>query len=312
MTRVADGLFRLSRGSVAAYKKRLAGTGQEQLVRDSMYVHVYRNPKAASLDHLGWQLRQARQVPIELIDKHVLQEIEPHIADDFEAAILIKQQGRASDPAGIGIALAEKALAKGAKHIQTKVQEIHPDQGSGCQLVTDQGVFTAKKIVLAAGVWSCQLLARFGIKLPLEAERGYHLVLRNPGITINHSVMDADQKYVASLMKAGVRVAGTAEFAGLEAAPNYARARRFADQAKKLFPQLNCADPDEWMGSRPSFPDSLPCLGEIPGVKNIIAAFGHSHYGLGMAPATSEIIADCIAKTINCETLLPYSITRFQ
>ena len=142
---VADGLFRLSRGSVAAYKKRLAGTGQEQLVRDSMYVHVYRNPKAASLDHLGWQLRQARQVPIELIDKHALQEIEPHIADDFEAAILIKQQGRASDPAGIGIALAEKALAKGANHIQTKVHEIHPDQGSGCQLVTDQGVFTPKK-----------------------------------------------------------------------------------------------------------------------------------------------------------------------
>ena len=309
---VADGLFRLSRGSVAAYKKRLAGTGQEQLVRDSMYVHVYRNPKAASLDHLGWQLRQARQVPIELIDKHALQEIEPHIADDFEAAILIKQQGRASDPAGIGIALAEKALAKGASHIQTKVHEIHPDQGSGCQLVTDQGVFTAKKIVLAAGVWSCQLLARFGIKLPLEAERGYHLVLRNPGITINHSVMDADQKYVASLMQAGVRVAGTAEFAGLESAPNYARARRFAGQAKKLFPQLNCADPDEWMGSRPSFPDSLPCLGAIPGVKNIIAAFGHSHYGLGMAPATSEIIADCITKNIDHETLLPYSIMRFQ
>ncbi|MFZ8991092.1 MAG: NAD(P)/FAD-dependent oxidoreductase, partial [Candidatus Puniceispirillaceae bacterium] len=87
---VADGLFRLSRGSVAAYKKRLAGTGQEQLVRDSMYVHVYRNSNAASLEHLGWQLRQARQVPIELIDKQALKEIEPHIADDFEAAILIK------------------------------------------------------------------------------------------------------------------------------------------------------------------------------------------------------------------------------
>ena len=116
----------MSRGSVAAYKKRLAGTGQEQLVRDSMYVHVYRNPKAASLDHLGWQLRQARQVPIELIDKHVLQEIEPHIADDFEAAILIKQQGRASDPAGIGIALAEKALAKGANTFKQRFKKSIP------------------------------------------------------------------------------------------------------------------------------------------------------------------------------------------
>ena len=93
---------------------------------------------------------------------------------------------------------------------------INPDQGEGCQLVTDQGDYRAEKIVLAAGVWSCQLLKRFGIKLPLEAERGYHLVLRNPGVTINNSVMDAEQKYVASLMKAGVRVAGTAEFAGID------------------------------------------------------------------------------------------------
>ena len=100
---VADGLFRLSRGSVAAYKKRLAGTGQEQLVCDSMYVHVYRDPKAASLDHLGWQLRQERQVPLELIDKRALKGIEPHIATDFKADILINNRGRTSDPPGVGI-----------------------------------------------------------------------------------------------------------------------------------------------------------------------------------------------------------------
>ena len=309
---VANAMFRLSKGSVAAYKKRLDGTGKENLVRDSMYVHVYRSSKSASLDHLGWQLRQARQVPIELIDKAALKEIEPEIADQYQAAILIKQQGRASDPAGIGIALAEKALAKGASHLQTKVLEINPDQGEGCRLVTDQGDYRAEKIVLAAGVWSCQLLKRFGIKLPLEAERGYHLVLRNPGVTINNSVMDAEQKYVASLMKAGVRVAGTAEFAGIDAAPNYVRAHRFAQQAKKLFPSLNITNPEEWMGSRPSFPDSLPCLGEIPGLKSIIAAFGHSHYGLGMGPGTSEVIADYITRAGTSESLLPYSIERFQ
>ncbi|MDC1382364.1 FAD-binding oxidoreductase [Candidatus Puniceispirillum sp.] len=309
---VADALFRLSKGSVEAYKKRLSGTGKEQLVQDSLYVHVYRNRNSASLDHLGWQLRRSRQVPVELIDKVSLKEIEPDISDDYEAAILIKQQGRTNDPAGVGVALAEKALAKGASHIQAKVQKIYPDNGAGCKLVTDQGEFRAKKIVLAAGIWSCELLKSFGLKLPLEAERGYHLVLRNPGITINNSVMDAEQKYVASLMAAGVRVAGTAEFAGLDAAPNYARAKRFANQAKKLFPQLNCEEPDEWMGSRPSFPDSLPCLGEIPGVRNIIAAFGHSHYGLGMAPGTSEIVADYVTQRITGDSISPYSIMRFQ
>ena len=112
-------------------------------------------------------------------------------------------------------------------------------------------------------------------------------------------------------MKAGVRVAGTAEFAGLHAAPNYDRAQRFASHVKKLFPRLNTGEPEEWMGSRPSFPDSLPCLGEIPGVQNIVAAFGHSHYGLGMGPGTSEVIADYISQRIASESLSSYSITRF-
>ena len=66
------------------------------------------------------------------------------------------------------------------------------------------------------------------------------------------------------------------------------------------------------MGSRPSFPDSLPCLGEIPGLKNMLLPFGHSHYGLGMGPGTSEVIADYITRAVNCESILPYSIERFQ
>jgi D-amino-acid dehydrogenase len=89
------------------------------------------------------------------------------------------------------------------------------------------------------------------------------------------------------------------------------RARRFAKQAKRLFPRINCDQPEEWMGSRPSFPDSLPCLGNIPDLPGIIAAFGHSHYGLGMAPATSEIVADCVTdKTPNAD-MRAYSIGRF-
>jgi D-amino-acid dehydrogenase len=308
---VADALFTLSRGSVDAYRKRLDGTGEEHLVRDSLYVHVYKSPAAASLDHLGWQMRRQRQVPVELIDKQSLRRLEPELADDFQAAIIIKQQGRARDPAGIGIALAKKALALGATHIRTAVTSIKPNMGQGCIIETETGQFRAHKIVLAAGVWSGHLLQTYGYHLPLEAERGYHLLLKQPGIELNNSVMDAEGKYVASSMAGGIRIAGTAEFSGLQTPPNYVRARRFAKQAKRLFPRINCEQPEEWMGSRPSFPDSLPCLGNIPDLPGIIAAFGHSHYGLGMAPATSEIIADCVTgKTPNAD-MRAYSIGRF-
>ncbi|MEK9709418.1 MAG: FAD-binding oxidoreductase, partial [Alphaproteobacteria bacterium] len=213
---------------------------------------------------------------------------------------------------GIGIALAEKSVACGATHIKSQVKEIRPDNGQGCQVVTDRHTYQVGKIVLAAGIWSRQLLVNFGFNLPLEAERGYHLLLRDPGIELNNSIMDADGKYVASSMDAGIRIAGTAEFSGLDTAPNYARARRFAKQARQLFPRINCDQPEEWMGARPSFPDSLPCLGEIPGLTGIVAAFGHSHYGLGMAPGTSTIIADCVTGRRPSADMAPYHIGRFQ
>jgi len=309
---IADAMFALSKGSVDAYKRRLAGTGKAHLVRDSIYVHVYRDPAAASLDHLGWQMRQNRQVPVDYINADELRIIEPELADEFKAAIIIKRQGRASDPAGIGIALAEKSVACGATHIKSQVKEIRPDNGQGCQVVTDRHTYQVGKIVLAAGIWSRQLLVNFGFNLPLEAERGYHLLLRDPGIELNNSIMDADGKYVASSMDAGIRIAGTAEFSGLDTAPNYARARRFAKQALQLFPRINCDQPEEWMGARPSFPDSLPCLGEIPGLTGIVAAFGHSHYGLGMAPGTSTIIADCVTGRRPSVDMAPYHTGRFQ
>jgi D-amino-acid dehydrogenase len=309
---IGDAMFALSRGSVDAYKALLAGTGQENLVRDALYVHVYRDPAAASIDHLGWQMRRQRQVPIELIGAADLGQLEPELSDVFRAAIIIKRQGRATDPAAIGTALAAKAMAQGAIHVRTRVNAIEPDQGTGCTLRTDDGVHKATKIVLAAGVWSRQLLAGFGFNLPLEAERGYHLLLRNPGVTLNNSIMDAEGKYVASSMDAGVRIAGTAEFAGLDAPPNYKRARRFAKQARILFPGIRCDEQDEWMGARPSFPDSLPCLGEIPGLNGVIAAFGHSHYGLGMAPGTARLIADWVTGQTANANMAAYAIDRFQ
>ena len=112
-------------------------------------------------------------------------------------------------------------------------------------------------------------------------------------------------------MEAGIRIAGTAEFAGLDAKPNYERARCFSEHAKDLFPRINCSQIEEWMGSRPSFPDSLPCLGEIPRLNGIIASFGHSHYGLGMAPGTARLIADCVTNKSNKADLSAYDIGRF-
>ena len=148
--------------------------------------------------------------------------------------------------------------------------------------------------------------------LPLEAERGYHLVFRNPRIEINNSIMDVEHMFVASQMAGGVRVAGTAEFAGIQAAPDYRRAFVFKKAVKSLFPRINIDEVVPWMGRRPTFPDSLPCIGRVEGLNGLYAAFGHSHYGLSQAPSTGRIIADCVTGRTPDVDIYPYRIGRFK
>ena len=309
---IADAMQALNRPNVDLYRQMLDGTSQEHLIVDSMYVHVFRNPAGADLKKLAWKLRKERGVPLELAGPDQLREIEPALSTDFKAAVLMKGQARAADPGGVGRALAEKAKRMGAVFHRVGVSRIQPDPKGGWTIHTDDGELEAEKLVIAAGAWSARLLAPLGYKLPLEAERGYHLVFKDPGITLNNSIMDADAKFVASSMAAGVRCAGTAEFAGLDAPPDYRRARIFIRLAKNLLPDINTDDRIEWMGNRPSFPDSLPCLGKIPGQEGLFCAFGHSHYGFGMAPNTGRVVAEVVAGALPNIDMEPYRVDRFK
>lgn len=308
---ISDAMSALNRPNVDLYRQHLSGTGKESLLSDSLYVHVYKNPDDIDLRQLGWRMRDERGVPLHVVNGGELHEIEPALSPDYKAAVLLKDQARALDPGALGKALAEKALSMGAAFRQSIVNRISPAPDGGWTLYTVDGELKTEKLVIAAGAWSARLLAPLGLKLPLEAERGYHLVFANPGITVNNSIMDTAGKFVASSMLAGVRCAGTAEFAGLDAPPDYRRAKVFKRLGKKLFPELNVDDAKEWMGTRPSFPDSLPCIGEVPGQANLFSAFGHSHYGFGMAPNTGRIVAELVSGQTPNVDLTPYRIDRF-
>ena len=308
---IADAMMALTRPTVTLYRHHLKGTGSEELVRDSVYVHVFRNAADADLSKLGWRMRSERQVPLEVVKGDALREIEPALSQQFGAAVLIKQQGRALDPGGIGKVLAEKAQTMGVSFMRCGVESLVPEAGGAWHIKTDAGPVKANQLVVAMGAWSGKLMQDLGIKAPLEAERGYHLVFSDPGVSLNNAIMNVDAKFVISSMLAGVRCAGTAEFAGVDAAPDYRRARVFKKLAKDMFPDLNVDDVQEWMGPRPSTPDSVPYLGEVPGFANLYAAYGHGHTGMTMAPKTGEIIASLIAGETLGVNMTPYRIGRF-
>ena len=308
---IGDAMMALTRPTIEIYRHHLQGTGCEDLVRDSVYVHVYRKAEDADLSQLAWRMRRDRQVPVEVVKGEALREVEPALSPAYEAAVLIKQQARALDPGRIGKVLADKAREMGVKFRQCSIERLKPATDGAWTVQTDSGAIHAERVVLAMGAWSGKLLSDLGVKVALEAERGYHLVFKNPGVQLNNAIMNVESKFVASSMNAGVRCAGTAEFAGVDAAPDYRRAKVFAKLAKEMFPDLNVEDTDEWMGPRPSTPDSVPFLGEVPGCPNLIAAFGHGHTGMTMGPKTGEVIASLIAGEKTGVDLQAYRLDRF-
>jgi D-amino-acid dehydrogenase len=174
---------------------------------------------------------------------------------------------------------------------------------------------TADRAVIAAGAWSKRLAQAAGDRVLLETERGYHVVIADPGVDARYPVMPSDGKMACVMTPAGLRLAGQVELAGLEAAPNWQRAEVLLKFARKVFPGLPADLPPErvkmWMGHRPSTPDGLPVLGVASGCDDVIHAFGHGHVGLTAAAMTGKVVADLVAGRSPPFDLTPYAAARF-
>ncbi len=96
-------------------------------------------------------------------------------------------------------------------------------------------------------------------------------------------------------MEHGLRLAGTVEFAGLEAAPDFRRADALVARATAMFPALEASRVSRWMGHRPCLPDSLPVIGTARGYPRLLLAFGHGHHGMTGASTTGRIIASLVS-----------------
>jgi D-amino-acid dehydrogenase len=166
-------------------------------------------------------------------------------------------------------------------------------------------------LVVAAGAWSGRIAKLIGDRALIESERGYNTTLPDPRVELRAEVIFAERKFVATPLAMGLRIGGAAEFAGLEAPPNFARSNALVALAKRYFPGLNPQGGAEWMGHRPTTPDSLPVIGPSPKRPNVLYAFGHGHTGLTFGPTTGRLIADLVAGRPPSIDLSPFTIARF-
>lgn len=308
---ISDAMHTLMDGNIEAYRHHLAGTPHADAIRDSHYVMVYEPGTRPDLDDLPYALRRKVGARVREVGGSELRALEPALSPRYERGVLIEGQARLVSPARLCEALADKARALGATIERLEVTRLERREGGGVRVHAKGTTLDAPRAVIALGGWSGKLLAPLGVSLPLMAERGYHMRFERPGVELAHSVMDVGAKVVVSSMEDGLRTAGTAEFAAVDAPPDMRRTRHFPAAARRLLPDLDTSRATPWMGVRPSLPDNLPAIGPIAGLSGVVAAFGHSHYGMGMAPATGRFVAQMLDGGTPNADMTPFSPRRF-
>lgn len=270
--------------------------GLGELVRTGGWLKVARSKAklldATATDRRLWDRFGRRYDLLETAD---LRALEPALAADLVAGLLITDNRYVLDPCAYVQGIARGFLERGGTLLRAEAQGFAFEGARIVAVGTTAGRLAVDGVVLAAGAFSKRLAALAGAPVPLDAERGYHVMLPHPPTTLNRPVYSCEHGFVMAPMAAGIRITGGVELASPWAPPDYRRIRRLVPLAQRLLPGLSGEVVSEWQGCRPTVPDSLPVIGPSPATPNLWCAFGHQHIGLTLGPLTGRLIADLVA-----------------
>ncbi|HIF41941.1 MAG TPA: FAD-dependent oxidoreductase [Planctomycetes bacterium] len=197
--------------------------------------------------------------------------------------------------------------------IQTdcSVHEIlHDDRAQ--RIRTSRGEWVSSQLVMATGAWGPDLARGVGLRLPIQAGKGYSLTIPSPDGAPTMPLLLHEANMAVTPWSSGLRLGGTMELSGrnLDILPGRIAALR-AGGARFLDCDLTSAG-DEWVGWRPMTPDELPLIGPSPVSKRILVATGHGMMGVSMCAATGDLVARLLCGEDPGIDPGPYSATRFQ
>lgn len=311
VARTADAMKALYSTTVEMHEAIAREAGVSDLVKPSRYLYVHRNAAAVDVDNaLSWKLRRERGGEIEVLDGPALHKAEPELSTEYQRGVRLGPMAFTTNPFRLTQSYARLLERKGGRILKAEVRSLHPD-GARVGVETSAGRQEAECVVVAAGAWSAALIKPLGLKIPLIAERGYHMTFANAGIKLNHVVSELERQFAVTPMEMGLRVAGTEELGHADEAPAWRRAEALKRLATRMFPRANLSEGTRWMGPRPGMPDSIPAIGPLPRHPNIFIAAGHGHLGLTGGPNTGRIVAAMAsAERLNLP-LDPYRPERF-
>jgi D-amino-acid dehydrogenase len=312
---ISTALANLLRDALDDYGPLLKEAGEGDMVRRTGWYCLHESEEGYRRALPMIELRRRRGVELEVLDGAGLREREPALAPIFARAIHYPAVAYATDVFRMVQVLAESFVRSGGELVRAEARGFEMGElpgGAGPRAVlTDGGRHACDAVVVAAGAWSRPLARQLGSDPPLDTERGYSLLLPDPGVVPRTPVYSTERGIVCTPLEGGLRVAGTVELGGLEKPPDWRRADVLSTHARRWFPGLETAGAERWMGFRPSMPDSVPVVSASPRHPNAFFAFGHGHGGVGLGARSGRLIADLASARDPGLDMAPYRIDRF-
>lgn len=305
-------LASLQRLAVPAWKDLL---GQERLLDQLVpthYMKVWEDSTRVAAARAEQAFYNHWGTEAEFADQRRVAELEPVLKGRVHHAVLLPYAHRVRDPYQLSLALFKAFTLRGGKLKKEDVWEVRPISGSvTVTSTTAQKSFT--HAVVCAGAHSAKLMQSLGLRVPLMAERGYHLNLTRAKGLLNGPICSADRNVFFNPLDEALRVVGFSEMGGVDLPPVPERFDTLRWHFNSLFPGSEhlLTGASEWMGMRPTLPDSKPIIDTHPAFPNLGFVFGHSHVGLTLAAATADLISSRMILGDDKIDLSPFKATRF-
>jgi glycine/D-amino acid oxidase-like deaminating enzyme len=307
----AKNLYGLSRQAVASWQNLVEQTELASMFRSTGWLEVYESERTFAGTRAAMDLLDKLGTPYDVLDASQIHDLEPNLAPIFTHGFYQKDSLSITNPGRLVKGMVDLFTSRGGAYRQFAVDHISV-QCNDIQLKGHSESLSADKVVVATGSWSRNLASQLGDKVPLETERGYHLMLPESAQTLlRRPVLNGGKLFVLSPMETGLRMTAQSELGGLDIAADYRNIRKLLPHAKRMLPAIDIREESAWMGFRPSLPDSLPVLGFSENSRNIVYAFGHQHLGMTLAAISARIVADLFANREPPVPMAPYRPNRF-
>ena len=251
-----------------------------------------------------------------VLDGAAMREREPALQPAIVGGIFFPD-GASINPERFLLELADRARRHGAIiRTGTEVLEVLTERARVTGVRTADGATVgADAVILCTGAYSVALVRRLGLRLPLQAAKGYHCDRdpqpgRTPALTV--TCMLGETSVFCTPMDGFVRFAGTLEFSGVNHDIRRGRLEQLTRAAAGYLDGVGEAEArSEWCGLRPCLPDGLPVIGPAPRYRGLYLATGHAMLGLTLGPVTGKLIAEWVLDGVPSLDLGPFRVERF-